>query len=143
VAAHAGTDDRDSGVHRVVWVPRAGGGVDVRRRGGVSGAAVVSSHGSVTAKSRSRQELHADVQREAGPARLVEWPNRNGLHFEVEFRTSTRRVRNAVVQGGQQPSETDEYLLARVLAYCLEFKEGIAFHADSPNRMSRRSPCAI
>src|SRR3954471_7730886 len=26
-----------------------------------------------------------------------------------------------------QPSETEEYLLARVLAYCLEYHEGIAF----------------
>jgi uncharacterized protein YaeQ len=26
-----------------------------------------------------------------------------------------------------QPSETEEYLLSRVLAYCLEFREGISF----------------
>ena len=26
-----------------------------------------------------------------------------------------------------QPSETEEYLLSRVLAYCLEYREGIAF----------------
>lgn len=29
----------------------------------------------------------------------------------------------------QQPSETDEYLIARILAYALEFTEGIAFSA--------------
>ena len=27
----------------------------------------------------------------------------------------------------QQPSETDEFMVARVLAYCLEYREGIAF----------------
>ncbi|HJQ21676.1 MAG TPA: YaeQ family protein [Gemmatimonadaceae bacterium] len=27
----------------------------------------------------------------------------------------------------QQPSETDEFMVARVLAYCLEYHEGIAF----------------
>src|SRR4051794_296567 len=27
----------------------------------------------------------------------------------------------------QQPSETPEYMLSRVLAYCLEYTEGIAF----------------
>ena len=30
-------------------------------------------------------------------------------------------------KAAQQPSETDEYLLTRVLAYCLEYKEGIGF----------------
>ncbi|MDB4917821.1 MAG: hypothetical protein JWM95_5465, partial [Gemmatimonadetes bacterium] len=30
-------------------------------------------------------------------------------------------------RAAQQPSETDEYLISRVLAYCLEYTEGIAF----------------
>jgi Uncharacterized protein conserved in bacteria len=31
------------------------------------------------------------------------------------------------VRVAQQPSETEEYLLTRVIAYCLEYAEGIAF----------------
>lgn len=30
-------------------------------------------------------------------------------------------------KAAQHPSETDEYLIARILAYCLEYREGIAF----------------
>lgn len=30
-------------------------------------------------------------------------------------------------KAAQHPSETEEYLVARVLAYCLEYREGIAF----------------
>lgn len=36
---------------------------------------------------------------------------------------------NLELRVAQQPSETDEYLLTRVLAYCLEYEEGIAFSA--------------
>jgi len=31
------------------------------------------------------------------------------------------------VKVAQQPSETDEFMVARVLAYCLEYREGIGF----------------
>ncbi|MBA3672192.1 MAG: YaeQ family protein [Gemmatimonadaceae bacterium] len=49
-------------------------------------------------------------------------------NFDVQLADMDRGVYEQVVfKAAQQPSETDEYLLSRVLAYCLEFAEGIAF----------------
>lgn len=48
--------------------------------------------------------------------------------FEIQLSDVERGVYEAVaVRVARQPSETAEYLLTRVLAYCLEYVEGIAF----------------
>jgi len=48
--------------------------------------------------------------------------------FEVQLSNVDRHVYESLsFKAAQHPSETDEFLLARVLAYCLEFQEGIAF----------------
>jgi uncharacterized protein YaeQ len=48
--------------------------------------------------------------------------------FEVELADSDRNVYQSLeLRLARHPSETGEYLLARLLAYCLEFTEGIAF----------------
>ena len=43
----------------------------------------------------------------------------------------------------RHPSESEEYLVTRVLAYCLEFAEGIDFSRGYRSPTSRRSRCAI
>jgi uncharacterized protein YaeQ len=48
--------------------------------------------------------------------------------FEVQLSNVDRHVYESLAfKAAQHPSETDEYLIARVLAYCLEYAEGIAF----------------
>jgi uncharacterized protein YaeQ len=48
--------------------------------------------------------------------------------FEVQLSHVDRGVYETLsFKAAQHPSETDEYLIARVLAYCLEYTEGIAF----------------
>jgi uncharacterized protein YaeQ len=48
--------------------------------------------------------------------------------FAIELADSDRSVYEALeLRVARHPSETAEYLLTRVLAYCLEFTEGIAF----------------
>jgi uncharacterized protein YaeQ len=48
--------------------------------------------------------------------------------FEIELADSDRAVYETLeLRVARHPSETGEYLLARVLAYCLEYTEGIAF----------------
>ena len=48
--------------------------------------------------------------------------------FEVQLADVDRGVyEEFTVRAAQHPSETDAYLVTRVLAYCLEFEEGIAF----------------
>src|SRR5579863_4665377 len=48
--------------------------------------------------------------------------------FEIELADSDRNVYQPLeLRVARHPSETGEYLLARVLAYCLEYTEGIAF----------------
>ena len=48
--------------------------------------------------------------------------------FEVQLSDVDRGVYETFsVKVAQQPSETDEFMIARVLAYCLEYREGIAF----------------
>jgi uncharacterized protein YaeQ len=48
--------------------------------------------------------------------------------FEVQLSHVDRGVYETLAfKAAQHPSETDEYLIARVLAYCLEYREGIAF----------------
>ena len=49
-------------------------------------------------------------------------------NFDVELSNVDRGVYETLsFQAAQHPSESDEYLIARVLAYCLEYREGIAF----------------
>ena len=48
--------------------------------------------------------------------------------FEIDLSDVDRNVYESLtLKVAQHPSETEEYLLARVLAYCLEYREGIAF----------------
>jgi uncharacterized protein YaeQ len=50
--------------------------------------------------------------------------------FDIELADVDRGVYETVsLRVAQHPSETDEYLLTRVLAYCLELTEGIGFTA--------------
>jgi uncharacterized protein YaeQ len=49
-------------------------------------------------------------------------------NFDVQLSDVDRGVyETLVIRAARQPSETEEYLAARVLAYCLEYTEGIAF----------------
>ena len=49
-------------------------------------------------------------------------------NFEIGLSDVDRGVyENLVLKAARHPSETSEHLLTRVLAYCLEFAEGIAF----------------
>lgn len=49
-------------------------------------------------------------------------------NFAIEFADVDRGVYESLaLRVAQHPSETDEYLLTRVLAYALEFTEGISF----------------
>jgi uncharacterized protein YaeQ len=48
--------------------------------------------------------------------------------FNVELADSDRGVYETLeIRAAQHPSEAADYLLARVIAYCLEYTEGIAF----------------
>ena len=48
--------------------------------------------------------------------------------FTVELADSDRGVYETLeIRAAQHPSETADYLLTRVLAYCLEYTDGIAF----------------
>jgi uncharacterized protein YaeQ len=49
-------------------------------------------------------------------------------NFDIELANVDRGVYETfTLKVAQHPSETNEYLLTRVLAYCLEYAEGIAF----------------
>ena len=49
-------------------------------------------------------------------------------HFDIELSLVDRDVyRSLSLRVARHPSETAEYLLTRLLAYCLEYEEGIAF----------------
>jgi uncharacterized protein YaeQ len=48
--------------------------------------------------------------------------------FDIELADSDRAVYQTLnLRVAQHPSETPDYLLTRLLAYCLEYAEGIAF----------------
>jgi uncharacterized protein YaeQ len=48
--------------------------------------------------------------------------------FDIELADSDRAVYESLnLRVAQHPSETPDYLMARVLAYCLEYSEGIGF----------------
>ena len=49
-------------------------------------------------------------------------------HFTIRLSDADRGVYATLeLKAAKHPSESDEYLVARVLAYCLEYAEGIAF----------------
>lgn len=49
-------------------------------------------------------------------------------NFDVELSHVDRGVYETLsFRAARQPSETEEYLVARVLAYCIEYTDGIAF----------------
>ena len=49
-------------------------------------------------------------------------------NFDVQLSDVDRNLyETLVIRAAKQPSETEEYLATRVLAYCLEYTEGIAF----------------
>ena len=51
-------------------------------------------------------------------------------NFEIEMADTDRHVYESLaLRVAQHPSESDEYLLTRVLAYVLEFTDGITFSA--------------
>ena len=48
--------------------------------------------------------------------------------FEIQLSDSDRAVYQALAfRVAKHPSETDAYLMTRVLAYCLEYQEGLSF----------------
>src|SRR5436190_16838082 len=49
-------------------------------------------------------------------------------HFAIQLSNVDRAVYQALeLKVARHPSEAEDYLVARVLAYCLEFTEGLAF----------------
>jgi uncharacterized protein YaeQ len=55
-------------------------------------------------------------------------------NFDIDLSDSDRGVYDTLsLRVARHPSESDEYLVARVLAYCLEYTDGIAF---SPGGLS-------
>lgn len=49
-------------------------------------------------------------------------------NFDVDLADSDRGIYETLaIRAAQHPSESNEYLIARVLAYLLEYEEGIAF----------------
>jgi uncharacterized protein YaeQ len=49
-------------------------------------------------------------------------------NFDIDLSDADRGVYESLgLRVARHPSESDEYLVARVLAYCLEYTEGIAF----------------
>jgi uncharacterized protein YaeQ len=55
-------------------------------------------------------------------------------NFDIDLADNDRGVYETLaLRVARHPSESDEYLVARVLAYCLEYAEGIAF---SPGGLS-------
>jgi uncharacterized protein YaeQ len=49
-------------------------------------------------------------------------------HFDIQLSHVDRGVYEALaVKVARHPSEAEDYLLARLLAYCLEFTEGLSF----------------
>lgn len=49
-------------------------------------------------------------------------------NFEIDLADADRnRYESLSLRVARHPSESEEYLIARVLAYCLEYQDGIAF----------------
>src|SRR5215203_3293072 len=60
------------------------------------------------------------------------------FNFEIDLSDADRQVYESLsLRVARHPSESDEFLIARVLAYCLEYQDGIEFSrglsdADDP-----------
>jgi uncharacterized protein YaeQ len=55
-------------------------------------------------------------------------------NFDIELANVDRGVYETLaLRVARHPSETEEYLLTRVIAYCLEYAEGIAFSSGIAN----------
>ena len=55
-------------------------------------------------------------------------------NFEIDLSDADRnRYETLALRVARHPSESEEYLLARVLAYCLEYTEGIGFSPGLSN----------
>jgi uncharacterized protein YaeQ len=64
-------------------------------------------------------------------------------NFEIELADADRRVYESLaLRVARHPSESEEYLVTRVLAYVLELTEGIEFSRGVSDRRSRRSRSA-
>jgi uncharacterized protein YaeQ len=64
--------------------------------------------------------------------------------FSIELADADRQVYESLaLRVARHPSESEEYLVARLLAYLLEFTEGSSFRAACRTLTSRRSPFAI
>ena len=64
-------------------------------------------------------------------------------NFDIELADSDRQVYESLaLRVARHPSESEEYLVARLLAYCSSSRRASSFRAGSPTRMSRRSPFA-
>ena len=65
-------------------------------------------------------------------------------NFDVDLSDTDRGVYETLaLRVARHPSESEEYLVARVLAYLLEFADGIEFSRGISTPTSRRSPFAI
>ena len=55
-------------------------------------------------------------------------------NFEIDLADGDRnRYESLTLRVARHPSESEEYLVARVLAYCLEYQDGIAFSSGISN----------
>ena len=63
-------------------------------------------------------------------------------NFEIDLADADRGVYETLaLRVARHPSESDEFLVARILAYCLEYEEGIEFsRGGSPIRTIRLWP---
>jgi uncharacterized protein YaeQ len=61
--------------------------------------------------------------------------------FDIELADADRNVyQTLALRIARHPYETNEYLLTRVLAYCLEYTEGIAFSSGGCRIRMRKTP---
>jgi len=59
--------------------------------------------------------------------------------FTVRLADADRGVYETLtLRVAQHPSESTDYLLTRLLAYCLEYTEGIAFSRGRPSTQGRQ-----
>ncbi len=75
---------------------------------------------SAPRRGASRRAPHSPVLYVANPSTI--------FNFDIELADADRGVYEALaLRVACHPSESEEFLVARVLAYCLEFTEGLAF----------------
>ncbi len=63
-------------------------------------------------------------------------------NFAVQLADVDRGVyEDVTLRAARHPSETDAYMMTRVLAYCLEYVEGITF-SDGISSTATSRPCS-